>query len=253
MERTITGFLGKRPPFSALPAAVLARMVDGLPLEECARGSVIWEVGDPASEAVVLRRGVLREGQGGPAERDVSLGLYGRGAVLGIGPILATPRGRAARHGTRLDAWEDCSVVRIDRAALLAAASVSADFGLALGTVAAQRAQRFESRVGAWLHRSAVSRLAALLLEIGEGFGVRDSRGLILPLRLPHRELASLIGVTRETASLALMSLRRAGWIEVEGKQLVIVDAGGLRRCWDDVGDGERAQGQQVEVMGSTG
>ena len=51
--------------------------------------------------------------------------------------------------------------------------------------------------------------LASLLLELTEDFGVRDSRGVIINLKLTHKEMAALIGATRETVSFAILEDRK--------------------------------------------
>ncbi len=235
MKRSLQAFLTQRAPFEALPVPLLEQLLDHTRVVEVERGDALWRLGDGVGECVVVRRGVLREARpapGGPGARPVTLGLHGKGAILGLDRVLAADHDTPAT--TVLEAWEDSTVLRLPRSALLAAASASGAFGLALGGQVARRALWLEDRLGAWMHRSASARLAALLLELSETFGVRDSRGIILPLRLPHREIASLIGVTRETTTLALLSLRRAGWVEVDGKRLVLLDEEALRQHWRD-------------------
>jgi len=235
MKRSLQVFLTQRPPFADLAPELLARVLDAARLLEVPRGGALWRVGEPVSECVVIRRGVLREARPAPdgaCGRPVTLGLHGKGAVLGVERLLG-PR-EASTASCTLEAWEQSTVLRIPRAALVRAAESSAPFALALGTAVARRSLWLEDRLGAWMHRSASARLAALLLELADTFGVRDSRGVILPLRLPHREIASLIGVTRETTTLALLALRRAGWVEVDGKRLVLLDEAALLAHWRD-------------------
>ena len=89
---------------------------------------------------------------------------------------------------------------------------------------------RLAMRLGLVSLHGARSRLAGLLLELAGRFGVRDSEGLIIDLRLTHRELAALIGATRETVSVAMLELRQAGLVRADGRRSVVLDAEGLRR-----------------------
>jgi CRP/FNR family transcriptional regulator len=61
-------------------------------------------------------------------------------------------------------------------------------------------------------------------------FGVRDSRGVIVNLKLTHREMASLIGATRETVSFAILDMRRDGLIQTESKRVIIADEEALAK-----------------------
>ncbi len=72
--------------------------------------------------------------------------------------------------------------------------------------------------------KGAESRLAGLLLELGDGGGDRP-----LP-SYKRRELADMIGVSTETAIRMLSKLRAKGAIESEGRDIVIRDVERLRR-----------------------
>jgi len=80
------------------------------------------------------------------------------------------------------------------------------------------------------VYETAHARLALLFLELASTFGVRDSRGTIVNLKLTHREMATLIGTTRETVSFAIVDLRKDRVIENQGKRVVILDEDALRQ-----------------------
>ena len=96
-----------------------------------------------------------------------------------------------------------------------------------------ERRQKLENRVESLLFKSAHSRLAALFLDLGDSFGVRDSRGRIVNLKLTHKEIASLIGATRETVSFAILDLRKDELIQTEGKRVILLDETKLRALRD--------------------
>lgn len=70
--------------------------------------------------------------------------------------------------------------------------------------------------------RQLLPRLAALLLEKADGDLVRD---------LTHKELAQQLRVYRESATVALGELKKAGIIEVERKQIRILHKTRLERA----------------------
>ena len=79
------------------------------------------------------------------------------------------------------------------------------------------------------LFKTAHARIASLLLDLAKTFGVRDSRGTIVNLKLTHKELAAMIGATRETVSFAIVALRKQGIVETEGKRVILLDESKLR------------------------
>ena len=73
------------------------------------------------------------------------------------------------------------------------------------------------------------SKLAELLLRLATEYGVDDSRGTLVALKITHQEMANLIGSTRETVSLTLAQFKRKGLIQTEGRKVIIADREGLR------------------------
>jgi CRP-like cAMP-binding protein len=66
-------------------------------------------------------------------------------------------------------------------------------------------------------------RLAGALLELAEKFGVRDSRGTLLTIKLTHADLAELVGASRQRTTEQLNDFEREGVIAREGRRLIIV------------------------------
>jgi CRP/FNR family transcriptional regulator len=82
------------------------------------------------------------------------------------------------------------------------------------------RFKTFRLRVEQLLFKSTSARLAFGLLELARQHGVRDERGVLLPLRLSQSDIANLIGVTRESVNLALADFRRQGLVTLEGRSI---------------------------------
>jgi CRP/FNR family cyclic AMP-dependent transcriptional regulator len=86
--------------------------------------------------------------------------------------------------------------------------------------------------VGRWLHllmwRCGVAeldvrgRLLANLTSLAMKFGVRDSRGLLLNVRLTEFDLAELIGASRPKVSTCLSKLEREGLVKRDRRRLIL-------------------------------
>ena len=69
----------------------------------------------------------------------------------------------------------------------------------------------------------AESKLRAVLTLISSIYGVRDLRGIIIPLKLTHREIADYAALTRETVSRLLKRFSRSGEIQIlENKSILL-------------------------------
>lgn len=85
------------------------------------------------------------------------------------------------------------------------------------------------TRVGQLVLDDAYIKTVLLLLYYKDIFGEPVREGVLLRVPLAHREIASWIGTTRETASLQVEALKKKGIIKTQGRLLVITDLGRLQ------------------------
>lgn len=74
------------------------------------------------------------------------------------------------------------------------------------------------------------ARLARKLLEIGETFGSRDGDTVEIHLKLNQKELADMVGATRESINKELRVLRKSGLVSITEGTLYIHDIERLKR-----------------------
>src|SRR5260370_25685065 len=122
--------------------------------------------------------------------QGVLVGFVGPGEVFGLSSLLPD-----TTRPFRCEAYSDCSVavvkpevfvdtvlgVPLERLSLILDATVGRWWGMVV---------RYANFVGLALH----ARLAAPLRELAATFGVRDSRGTLLTIKLTHSDLAELVG-----------------------------------------------------------
>jgi CRP-like cAMP-binding protein len=76
-------------------------------------------------------------------------------------------------------------------------------------------------------------RLAKRLLRFAAQFGEPHEDGVLLPLQLSQREIAALIGVTRETVNKQLGNWQDRGWVEIRRGALFVRDIDALEGLVD--------------------
>jgi CRP/FNR family transcriptional regulator, cyclic AMP receptor protein len=188
------------------------------------RREALWRPGETVEAIYWVRTGVIAERVPLPGGREFVLAFRGRGEVVGeVGAMTAAFHG-AAEHGTLAEAHEGATLFALPIPELAALMRGDPSLAMGLAALTAERRQRAEERLASVLFRSAPARMASVLIALAETFGVRDSRGIIVNLRLTHRDLAGLAGASRETASVALLDWRRDRLVEVEGKRVVVLD-----------------------------
>ena len=76
---------------------------------------------------------------------------------------------------------------------------------------------------------NAYQKVASILEICSERFGVKKGREVIIKVPLTHRDIANLIGLTRETVSIEIKKLEEKGILERSGKFYVIKNPMALR------------------------
>ena len=80
------------------------------------------------------------------------------------------------------------------------------------------------------LHHEALPRLAGIIADLAERFGVPGRHGVEVGVPLAQHDLASMAGTSRETANRSLCALRAMGWVDRDRAHLVVADLHALRR-----------------------
>ena len=179
----MVGFLSRLEVFDGEGRDALHSFAALGELRRVRRGQALWEEGDASSHLVVVRSGVvlLRRHR---AEHTVCLDVVGQGTFLGL-------EGTARAYEAVVH--EDANLFFVPRAALERWLVSHPRAALAVLQLAGGQSERLASRLTLVSMHGARSRLACLFLDLAGRFGVRDSRGVILDLRLTHREMAALI------------------------------------------------------------
>lgn len=85
-----------------------------------------------------------------------------------------------------------------------------------------QRREQAERRIADFALDAIPARLGKLLAEYSDRYGKRESGGVLIDIPLPHREIASLLGSTRESVTVRLNAMRRAGTIDFVKRKILV-------------------------------
>lgn len=85
-----------------------------------------------------------------------------------------------------------------------------------------QRRAQAERRVTDFALDAIPARLEKLLVEYSDRYGVHDDDGVLIDIPLPHREIASIVGSTRESVTVRLNAMRREGIIDFVNRKILI-------------------------------
>ncbi len=221
-------FIRQNAMFSDLPERELELLEQLAEANDYRRRAVVWSPGQQASTIYVVRSGIIKVSKVSDEGRELTLHFFTRDMLLGELSVVSE-----TTHDTHAEAFEDSNLLAISKDDFIRVMMRHPPLAMRMIRLLGERRRSLENRVENLLFKSAHARLAGLFLELAVHFGVRDSRGVIVNLKLTHKEIASLIGATRETVSFAILDLRKDSLIITEGKRVVLVDEARLKQLRD--------------------
>lgn len=235
-ERLAKEKLGQVPPFSRLPAALLAELAAESEVLRFTETTTLFGSQDPADALYVVLRGtVMLTGPEG-----VIVDGVGAPGIIGAADLFT------GRHMFTAEAMAGPVVLRVPKAAMLAA--LERDGGLAhafLGLIASAGETLAEALM-AQRCLTGVQRLAAFLLERADEAGAEGS----FILDVPKKIIAGHLGMTAAHFARSLTRLAEAGVERRNRNTIILNDISALRRLLEgELGvatqDGSTAQRKQ--------
>ena len=124
------------------------------------------------------------------------------------------------------EAVTEARVASVQKAALERVMKSDPEFALRLFSSLSERLRQSDEVIESLLHREVSTRLATLLVNLGDRFGEDD----LIDVRLTHQDLANMIASTREAVSKVMSELQRDGVIETRNRRIAILDRDALSK-----------------------
>lgn len=217
--------LMQAPLFSALDAEAAVALRASMTEKRVPRSGVIFSEGEPGDRMYVILDGKVKLGQTSPDGRESLLAVLGPGEVFGeLSLFDPGPRTATATAVT------DTVVVGLGHADLRPWLTGRPEVAEALLQALAQRLRRTNEALADLVFSDVPGRVAKQLLELADKFGQPGPDGVLVHHDLTQEELAQLVGASRETVNKALADFTQRGWIEVDQRQVLLVDMERLAR-----------------------
>jgi len=223
MPRDKSWFFKQNPYTSGLPLAERDRLERVSEERDLRKRENLWLSGDPVRHVYLVRSGLLKTSRVSETGHELTLHLFQRNELMGETALVLLSDDRR-HHETVCETLDESTVYSVPAEPFLRALQMHPDLAMLVTRLVADRRRALERRIDSLLFKTAHARLASLFLDLQHRFGVRDARGTILNLKLTHREMASLIGASRETVSFAILDLRKDELILTEDKRVVLLD-----------------------------
>lgn len=211
-------------PFADLPGPSREAVLDLARLERLPRRHRIAEQGEPPRSLVLIGAGRVKV-ERVTAGRTFPLGHRGPGQIIGEAAVAGAMS--ATETAIVLD---DVEALTLPIAAFRRLVGVDAAVRAAMTAALVHIHQATEERLVSLLLHGVEERLIGFLLDAGARWGRPHPEGEIITAPFTHADIALLIGSTRETVTLLLGKLKRAGLIGFDRRRVIMRDRAAIAK-----------------------
>src|SRR5271154_679977 len=203
---------------SWLSARKLNQLAAALVVSTVEKRDIIITEKSPPEAAYVLLSGIARiTCRNRKGDRSLLI-MVAPGMIPGFPPPVP-----GIRYNFRCEAVTECQIGVI---------ALETFIGISLGIASEDFKHMADSYSGRWdlvqlrcsnfMSCTLEERVALILLELSENFGIRDRQGMRLTVPARHKDLAELVGASRPRVTEYLTSFERERLIVRDGRQLVV-------------------------------
>jgi CRP/FNR family transcriptional regulator len=200
----------------------LARRVSNRRFE---RGALLFSEGDPCTGLFLVASGKIRIFKLSPAGREQVLAVEGPGSSFAELPVFD-----GGNYPASASALEDAAVLFISRKDFQNFCREHPEVALKVIAVVGSRLRRLVGIIEDLSFTTVRHRLIALILRLLQAGGTASKEGFRVELTKTHQDLAAELGTVREIVSRNLSRLQAEGFLEVDGRRIIVKDLAGLKR-----------------------
>jgi CRP/FNR family transcriptional regulator, cyclic AMP receptor protein len=203
----------------------VADFADNSSMLDVRRRRFVYRAGDRADALYAIVSGRIKlcriESQ---TEREAVIDILPEGSLFGESALYST----AGKRQNWAVAYESCTLLKIPVEYYKLGMATEPLLHEYTFNLIGHRLEHAEQRLADFALNAIPARLDRLLTDFSHRYGVRESTGVLIDIPLPHREIASIVGSTRESVTVRLNAMRREGTIEFVNRRILVKRPEGL-------------------------
>jgi len=211
-----TVLLRNVPLFSMLPEGQLQLLTQVLSRKAYPKSSTIIAAGDATDAMYIVVSGRLKVFMSDKEGQEVILAILNQGEFFGeMGLIAQAPR------SATVTTIEPCELLTITRADFTKCLQGNFDLTMNVIRGLVKRLREADKKIGSLALMDVYGRVARLLLEMAETIDGQK----VVTKKLTKRDIAKMIGASREMVSRVMKELQTSGRIEVRAREILLRDS----------------------------
>ena len=225
MNPSVEQILRQTPLFTGLSDAEMAALAVHVTRQRFDRGELLFNEGDRCQGLYLVANGKIRIFKLSPSGREQILAVEGPGSSFAELPVFD-----GGMYPASASALEDAEVLFISRKDFHGLCLQHPEVGLKVIAVVGARLRRLVGIIEELSFTTVRQRLIAALLRLARTDGKRSKEGVVIEMPKSHQDLAAELGTVRELISRNLGRLEAEGYLDVEGRKIIVKDLAGLEQ-----------------------
>lgn len=186
---------------------------------------IIFHHGDPGGLLYIITSGKVKISHSLPDGQEALLAILGIGDFFGELALLDdAPRSATA------EAMETTETLTLHRDDFIDHIGRNPDFAYHVLRTLTKRIRHLNDQISDVFFLDLNGRLARTLLNLAANHGKEVAEGTLIDIALTQTDLAEMTGATRVSINKTLGRFRRARWVAVRGKRILLLDSPALKK-----------------------
>ena len=225
MSDAVESVLRKTPLFASLTEDETQALRRRVSSKQYDRGELLFSEGDACRGLFIVARGKIRIFKLSATGREQTLAIEGPGSSFAELPVFD-----GGNYPASAASSEDAEVLFISRKDFQDFCREHPEVGLKVIAVVGSRLRRLVGIIEDLSFTTVRQRLISLILRLAQTSAARSSEGVCIELTKSQQDLAAELGTVREVISRNLGRLEAEGYLDVNGRSIVVKDLAGLKR-----------------------
>lgn len=183
------------------------------------KGDIVLRAGAAHSGAFFLKKGFVKDSCFSNDGREFTLFIFKSGDLFSYNWIFnELPNEHAFR------AMSDCIIYEKKREELVEYLKANPDVLFRIGQKISVRLRGVLQRIESMAFGSASQRVISTIKLLAERFGTENSQGFTIPITFTQKDIAELIGISRETTSIEIKKLIDKGLLRRKKGHYIVTD-----------------------------
>lgn len=210
-----TTLLRNVPLFAGLDEQLLSVLARVIVRKEVGRNAKIIGAGDPTDSLYIVIYGRLKVLMSDEQGREVILSILGPGEYFGeMGLLDDSPRSAS------VVSLEACELLTISKEDFKHSLAENFELSLTVMRGLVKRLREADRKIGSLALMDVYGRVARLLLEMADDINGEK----VVVKKLSKKDIAKMIGASREMVSRVMKDLQLGGYIEMRGRSIMLRD-----------------------------